>query len=144
MGDRLRDLLAVPTAGNSSWGDAMASLTALVDQMLRHTGFSGVTQQDAAECLMHIAMATDSGRMQHRVCGACAAVSPESNAVCQPVPEASESRDAPPVSVVNMLVGSLADERPIQTAPLALVVRAENDYEQGEHMFTSLSKLREK
>ena len=81
MGKRLRRLPAVLTDGNSSRGDAMAPLTALVDQILRHTHFAGGTQQDAAECLMHILLATDNGRMQRRVCGAYAAFSVESMAL---------------------------------------------------------------
>ena len=74
----MRDVLAVYAHGNSARGDVVTPLAALVDQILRQTHFAGGTQQDAAECLMHILLATDHGGMQQRVCGANAAVSVES------------------------------------------------------------------
>ena len=63
MGDRLRDLLAVHTHGNSARGDAMAPSAALVEHILKEKHFAGRTQQDAAECLMQILLAADDGRM---------------------------------------------------------------------------------
>ena len=104
----------------------------LVQQVLRQAHFPGGTQQDAAECLMHLLQSVDQGNMQRRVCGAFAAMSVENMIHCPAAAEAQVSRDAPPVAMGNLLMGALTDEHAIQAAPPALVIRVENTYEQND------------
>ena len=61
--------------------------------------------------------------MQKRVCGAFAAMSLENMILCRAAEEAQVSRDAPPVSMVNLLVGSLTEELALREAPASLVIR---------------------
>ena len=65
-----------------------ASLASWVDRVLIQTGFASSSQQDAAECLMHILLSVDRGDMQKRVCGANDAVSVESMILCETAEEA--------------------------------------------------------
>ena len=75
MGDCLRNLWTRYQNLSVSRLDLQLPLTAFVQQLLRHSGFAGGVQQDAAECLMHLLQAVDEGRMQRRVCGSYAAAS---------------------------------------------------------------------
>ena len=77
LGDRLKDLFDVYKLPGASVQDITAPLAAWVAQVMEHANFTGGTQQDAAECLMHILLGVDGGEMQRRVCGANAAVSAE-------------------------------------------------------------------
>ncbi len=67
MGDCLRNLWAAYKNASASELDVLHPLATLVQQLLRHSGFVGGAQQDAAECLMHLLQATDGGNMQGRV-----------------------------------------------------------------------------
>ena len=77
---------------------------------------------------MLVLLSTDNGRMQQRVCGAYAVVNVESMILSRVAPEAQVSRDAPPNSMANMLVGSLTGGRANDKARLALVLRVESVY----------------
>ena len=87
-GDRLRDLWTVYQQEAITEMDIMAPLAAWVEQLLLQSGFAGGSQQDAAECLMHILHSVDHGEMQRRVCGANAAASVENMVMCQIAAEA--------------------------------------------------------
>ena len=84
---------------------------------------------------MHLLQSVDNGTMQQRVCGAYAAVSVENMILCRAEAEAQVSREAPPVSMAAMIASSLTDERALLSAPLALVLRVENIYEQNDNYF---------
>ena len=73
--------------------------------------------------------------MQERVCGAYAATSVENMILCPAAAAAQVGRDAPAVSMADCLVMYLTGDAAIQRAPSALVVRAENIYEQEEEYF---------
>ena len=129
MGDCLRNLWTRYQNLSVSRLDLQLPLTAFVQQLLRHSGFAGGVQQDAAECLMHLLQAVDEGRMQRRVCGSYAAASLDGMILCRTVTEAHISSQAPAVSMANMLVGCLTDDQAMQEDPPALVIRVENIYE---------------
>ena len=135
MGDCLKNLWATYRNVSSNRLDLQLPLTMLVRQILRQAGFAGGAQQDAAECLMHLLQAVDVGRMQERVCGSLAASSVDGTILCRSAAEAHVSREAPPVSMANMLVGSLTDDQAMHEDPPALVVRVENIYEEDEQHF---------
>ena len=97
--------------------------------------FPAGSQHDAAECLMYLLHTVDNGRMQQRVCGAHAAVSVEGMILCCAAEDAQVSREAPPVSMSAMIIASLTGESALVSAPLALVLRVENIYEQNEDYF---------
>ena len=59
MGDCLRNLWTSYQNLSVSRLDLQLPLTAFVQQLLRHSGFAGGVQQDAAECLMHLLQAVD-------------------------------------------------------------------------------------
>ena len=99
MGDRLKDFWNSYKNISANRIDRQLPFTALVQQFLRHAGFTGGVQQDAAECLMHLLQAVDGGRMQRRVCGSYAAASLESMILCRSPPETHVSRNAPAVSM---------------------------------------------
>ena len=82
MGDCLRDLLRVYCDAGSTAVDTLAPLVCVARRILAHSGFAGGTQQDAAECLMHLLLSIDQGRCQRRVCGALAALSVEGMIRC--------------------------------------------------------------
>ena len=86
MGARLRSLWDTCKRVETTEADACDALLKWVDQLIRHAGFSGGTQQDAAECLMHILRAVDQGGMQRRICGAEARLANESIILC-PLPD---------------------------------------------------------
>ena len=75
MGDQLKGLFCEYEREDAKVIDVVAPLTAWVDQVLRQTGFAAGSQQDAAECLMHLLLSTAQGNMQWRVCGANAVAS---------------------------------------------------------------------
>ena len=62
-------------------------------------------KQVAVELLMRILLATHLGKMQQCACGASAAANAESMILCRP----AWNLHAPPVSMREMLVGSLTD-----------------------------------
>ena len=135
MGDSLRNLWAKYREAAATHEEVCVPLLALVQQILRQTGFPGGVQQDAAVCLMHLLQAVDGGRMQQRVCSALAAASLENMILCRASTEAQVSRDAPPVSMGQMLTASLTDEQGLSEDPAALVLRVENIYEQSDQYF---------
>jgi hypothetical protein len=135
MGDCLQNLWTTYKLESASQLDLQPPLLAMVQQILRHTGFAGGIQQDAAECLMHLLQSVDGGRMQQRVCGAYAVASLENMILCRTTAEAHVSRNAPSVSMGQMLVAALTDDQAMQEDPAALVVRVENIYEQQEQYF---------
>ena len=114
----------------------LTCLAALVNQFLGYTGLAGGRQQDAAECLMHFLEAVDGGRMQQRVCKSYAAATVQGMILCKASEEAQVSRDAPPVSMSNLLTTALTDEQALREDPPALIVRVENIYEQNEVYFS--------
>ena len=65
----MKALLEVVKASDATHFDVMPRLAAWVEQVLAQANFAGGSQQDAAECLMHILMSVDRGEMQRRVCG---------------------------------------------------------------------------
>ena len=87
-GDRLKALLNEYKREQATQIDVTALLAAWVDRVLSQAGFAAGTQQDAAECLMHILLSVDQGNMQRRVCGANAAASVESMILCEIADEA--------------------------------------------------------
>ena len=91
VGDCLKNLWTTYKAESASQLDLQPPLLALVRQILRHTGFAGGIQQDAAECLMHLLQSVDGGRMQQRVCGAYAVASQENMILCRTTAEAHVS-----------------------------------------------------
>jgi hypothetical protein len=91
MGDRLKDLFNVYKLPTAALHDILPPLAAWVAQVMEHARFAGGTQQDAAECLMHILLSMDGGEMQRRVCGASAAASVESMILCRIADEAQVS-----------------------------------------------------
>ena len=81
--------------------------------------------------MMHLFQCIDGGRMQERICGAYAAMSVDGMIMCSAEDEAKVGRDAPPVSMANLLLTSLTGGQAIQAAPPALVIRVENIYDLG-------------
>ena len=134
LGDRAKALLTAYTDAQSTDTRVRARLAELLDQLLRQAGFAGGSQQDAAECLMHLFLSVDQGRMQARVCGASAVASVESMILCDVSDEAQVAADAPPV-LASMIVASLTGDSAIAEAPRALVIRVENVYEHGGQYF---------
>jgi hypothetical protein len=87
-GDRLKALLNENKREQATQIDVTALLAAWVDRVLSQAGFAAGTQQEAAECLMHILLSVGQGNMQRRVCGANAAASVESMILCEIADEA--------------------------------------------------------
>jgi hypothetical protein len=114
----------------------MPSLGAWIAQVNEQAAFDGGRQQDAAECLMHILLSVDQGRMQQRVCGANAAAAVASMVMCAAQDAAQISRDAPPINIAELLVASLTDDQAIASVCEALIVRVENIYEAGDEYFS--------
>jgi hypothetical protein len=136
LGDRLKELWALYRQQNATRRSLHTKLAALVEQVLSHTGFLEGRQQDAAECLMYLLGAVDGGRMQERVCMAYAAATVEGMILCTASAEAQVSSEAPPVSMGNLLTGSLTDDQALREAPPALIIRVENIYEQNDVYFS--------
>ena len=134
MGDHLRSLWSTYQSPSTSEPELIVPLSGVVGQILRHSGFPGGVQQDAAECLMHILLAVDGGRMQQRVCGAYAVASVENMILCSAAAEAQVSREAHAVQMSDLLVASLTGDSALREHPPAVLVRVENTYEQhGQH-----------
>ena len=87
-GDKLKALFDVYKDGAATTSQVSPRLLDFVAQVLRQAGFAGGTQQDAAECLMHLLLSIDRGEMQQRVCGANAVASVESMILCEIADEA--------------------------------------------------------
>ena len=88
LGDRLISLWGVYSHKNAITAEIGHPLAAWVHQVYSHAGFVLGTQQDAAECLMHLLLNIAGGDMQRRVCGANAAGSVESMILCEIADEA--------------------------------------------------------
>ena len=88
LGDHLKSLWDVYKHKNAILRDMHVPLAAWVNQVLCHAGFAPGSQQDAAECLMHLLLGIDGGDMQKRVCGASAVASVESMILCEVADEA--------------------------------------------------------
>ena len=88
LGDHLKSLWDVYKHKNAILRDMHVPLAAWVNQVLCHAGFAPGSQQDAAECLMHLLLGIDGGDMQKRVCGASAVASVESMILCKVADEA--------------------------------------------------------
>ena len=136
MGDNVRALLTAYLDAEATDASVRVRLASYVEQVLRQTGFTGGVQQDAAECLMHLLLSIDQGRMQGRVCGANAVASVESMILCEIADEAQVARDAAPVSSNGLLMSSLTGDQAIAESVPALVVRVENMYEHAGDYFT--------
>ena len=107
LGDRLKALSEAYLSQAATESDMRLPLRAWVAQVLDQTAFPGGSQQNAAECLMHIFLGIDGGGMQRRVCGANAAAEVEGMILCELADVAQISRAAPPVAMSSMLVASL-------------------------------------
>ena len=88
LGDRLKSLWDVYRHKNAIVADMHVPLATWVNQVLLHAGYAPGSQQDAAECLMHLILAIDGSEMQKRVCGANAVASVESMVLCEVADEA--------------------------------------------------------
>ena len=135
MGDRLQALLNIYKNGQSTCLDVMPRVTEWVEQVLNQANFTEGSQQDAAECLMHILISVDGGSMQRRVCGANAVAAVENMLLCQVDVDAQLSHNAAPVNMSRMLARSLDGDQAIALASPALVLRIENIYEAGGEYF---------
>ena len=136
MGDRLQALLNIYKNENSTQLDVVPRVAEWVEQVLNQANFTGGSQQDAAECLMHILMSVDGGSMQRRVCGANAVAAVENMLLCQVDVDAQVSHNAAPVDMSAMLARSLVGDQAIAQAAPALVLRIENIYEAGGEYFS--------
>jgi len=136
LGDRLKELWAIYKQQDATAIGVLTSLASLVNVFLNYTGFAAGRQQDAAECLMHLLGAVDGGGMQERVCRSYAAATVEDMILCRASEDAQVSREAAPVSMASLLTAALTDDQALVAAPLALVVRVENIYEQNDEYFS--------
>ena len=91
LGDCLAALLNEYKRGDATAADIRLPLTAWIGQVLSHASFAAGSQQDAAECLMHLLLGIDGGEMQKRVCGANAVASVESMILCEIADDAKVS-----------------------------------------------------
>ena len=135
MGDRLRALQQAYVSPDATTLDIVAPLAAFVSHALRHSGWSGGSQQDAAEFLTQIFGSVDHGQMAASVCGATAASHAEHVIMVRAPEEALVSSNTVPVSMANMLLGALCDDQLIAGSPDALVLQIANSYEAGGELF---------
>ena len=84
---------------------------------------------------MRILACADHGGVRHRVCGDGAATSVEGMVHCCAAEEAQVGRGAPPVSMAAMIQAALTGDQAIRDASEAVVLPAENMYEQDGNFF---------
>ena len=103
----------------------------MAQQILEHSQFPGGVQQDAAECLMHILQSADGGNLRRRLCGGLLALNVEGMLLCRVPAAAHTSHEGPLVNMANELKSALIDDQGLDAAPLVLVIRVENTYEEA-------------
>ena len=133
VGACLRDLLKVYCDVGSTAVDTLGPLVRVVGRVLGHCGFAGGSQQDVAECLMHLLPSIDQGCCQRSVCGATGAPDAEGmTRFSAPTSLQARGPDSPTLSMADVLAGAVAEDCAARQAPPALLLRVADTYTQDD------------